>query len=56
MPKVFISYSWDDEEHKKWTRSFADKLLESGIDTYNRHLHFWVSHTTVPEAGTESSE
>ena len=34
MPKVFISYSWDDEEHKKWTRSFADKLLESGIDTY----------------------
>lgn len=34
MPKVFISYSWDDEEHKKWMRSFADKLLESGIDTY----------------------
>ncbi len=34
MPKVFISYSWDNEEHKKWTLSFADKLLENGIEAY----------------------
>lgn len=31
-PKVFISYSWDSEEHKKWVLDFATKLCESGID------------------------
>lgn len=30
-PKVFISYSWDDEEHKKWVLNFAKRLLSSGI-------------------------
>ena len=33
MPKVFISYSWEDDEHKCWVRFLADKLLENGIDT-----------------------
>lgn len=33
MPKVFISYSWDNEAHKNWAKSFADRLLEDGIDT-----------------------
>lgn len=32
MPKVFISYSWEDEEHKEWVRSLTDKLIENGID------------------------
>lgn len=31
-PKVFISYSWDSEEHKKWVLDFATKLCENGID------------------------
>ncbi len=31
-PKVFISYSWDDEEHKKWVSSFAQKLIENDIE------------------------
>lgn len=31
-PKVFISYSWEDENHRKWVKSLADKLLENGID------------------------
>lgn len=30
--KVFISYSWDDDEHKEWTKSLADALLEEGIE------------------------
>ena len=33
MPKVFISYSWEDEEHKEWVRNLANQLLSSGIDT-----------------------
>jgi hypothetical protein len=31
-PKVFISYSWDDETHKQWVLSLADRLCFDGID------------------------
>ncbi len=31
-PKVFISYSWEEDAHQKWVREFADKLLADGID------------------------
>jgi hypothetical protein len=31
-PKVFISYSWDSENHKKWVRDFAARLRGHGID------------------------
>lgn len=31
-PKVFISYSWDSEEHKEWVKAFADRLHDDGID------------------------
>ena len=29
---VFISYSWDDENHKNWVLELANKLVEDGID------------------------
>ena len=32
-PKIFISYSWDSEEHRKWVRSLSDKLEAEGIKT-----------------------
>lgn len=32
MPKVFISYSWEDEAHKQWVKSLTDRLIENGID------------------------
>lgn len=32
-PTVFISYSWDSEEHKQWVKILSDKLIENGIDT-----------------------
>lgn len=31
-PKVFISYSWDSEEHKKRVKRFATQLRENGVD------------------------
>lgn len=31
-PKVFISYSWDCEEHKDWVVYLMNKLRENGID------------------------
>ncbi|BDU34166.1 hypothetical protein TUMSATVNIG1_47750 [Vibrio nigripulchritudo] len=26
--KIFISYSWDNEEHKNWTKQLSDRLEE----------------------------
>jgi hypothetical protein len=31
-PKTFISYSWDDEDHKQWTKAFAARLRADGVD------------------------
>lgn len=40
VPTVFISYSWDDLDHKKWAKQLADDLRSkhnicSLIDQYN---------------------
>ena len=32
-PTVFISYSWDSEEHKKWVSDLSKKLSLYGIKT-----------------------
>lgn len=32
IPKVFISYSHDSQEHKKWVLNFATRLRNTGID------------------------
>ena len=32
IPVVFISYSHDSKEHKRWVAEFASKLMENGID------------------------
>lgn len=31
-PAVFISYSWDSEDHKVWVKNLADRLCADGID------------------------
>lgn len=31
-PKVFISYSHDSPEHKKWVATFSSRLMENGIN------------------------
>ena len=31
-PVVFISYSWDGDEHQDWVRLFAERLVSVGID------------------------
>lgn len=32
--QVFITYSWDSEEHKNWVRNLADFLIAKGIMVY----------------------
>jgi len=31
-PKVFVSYSWEDESHQSWVRSLATRLKQDGVD------------------------
>lgn len=31
-PKVFISYSWDGDEHQAWVKNLADRLFDKGVD------------------------
>ncbi len=31
-PKVFISYSWDNDQHKAWTKALAARLRDNGVD------------------------
>lgn len=31
-PRVFISYSWDDQAHIDWVRGLAERLRENGVD------------------------
>jgi hypothetical protein len=31
-PKAFISYSWDDETHRKWVKALAARLRNDGVD------------------------
>jgi hypothetical protein len=32
IPKAFISYRWESEEHRAWVRGFATELRAAGID------------------------
>lgn len=33
MPRAFLSYSWEDDEHRAWVREFATRLRADGIET-----------------------
>jgi TIR domain len=33
-PRVFVSYSWDTEQHKNWVLAFVKRLREKGIDAF----------------------
>lgn len=32
VPTAFISYSWDDDDHKEWVRALAARLREGGVN------------------------
>ena len=32
IPTAFITYSWDDEEHKAWVKGFAERLRVDGVN------------------------
>ena len=58
IPKVFISYSWDSEEHKKWVRNLAERLVANGVEvTLDQwHLTPGQSLTQFMEAAIAESD
>jgi hypothetical protein len=43
---VFISYSWDDEDHKQWVAGFAERLRDDGIDAIVDETHLTLGGRT----------
>ncbi len=48
MTKAFISYSWDNDEHKNWVRDLASRLRGDGIDVTLDQWHL-VPGDQLPE-------
>ncbi len=38
-PKAFISYSWDDDQHKEWVAELATDLRNDGVETILDQWH-----------------
>ncbi len=38
-PRAFVSYSWDDDSHKKWVADLATDLRSDGVDTILDQWH-----------------
>lgn len=57
-PKVFISYSWDDEDHQQWVLNLANRLRSHGIDIIldKYHLKAGKSITHFVENGIRVAE
>jgi hypothetical protein len=52
-PRVFISYSWDSDEHKRWVEDLAAALLRDGV---RARLDKWHYQKTQTVAGFMTSE
>lgn len=38
-PKIFVSYSWDNDEHKKWVLDLSENLRKNGVDIILDQYH-----------------
>jgi hypothetical protein len=50
-PSAFISYSWDNEDHKTWVRELSERLVINGVQVF---LDQW--HVKLGESLTEFME
>lgn len=57
-PTVFISYSWDSEEHKVWVKNLSEKLSLHGIKTIldQNDLEFGDQMTKFMEQSIKESD
>ena len=56
VPQVFISYSWESSDHRKWVLEFASQLQENGISVIldQWHLPHGGDRTMFMERATAS--
>jgi len=47
-PKVFVSYSWDDDTHKEWVAQLATRLRGDGVDVSLDQWHL-IPGDQLPE-------
>lgn len=47
-PRIFVSYSYDDDNHRDWVRNLAERLRDDGVDARLDQWHLRQS-TTIPE-------
>jgi hypothetical protein len=53
VPRAFISYAWEDRQHKQWIREIAVKLRLDGVELL---LDQWELHdvNSLPYCGREN--
>lgn len=47
IPKVFISYSWDSDEHRKWVRELAEELSKYDMEVILDQTHLYGGDETT---------
>lgn len=56
-PTIFISYSWDDDEHKAWVRKLVDSLTISGFNVlFDQYLRKGIDLPLFMLHGIEKSD
>ncbi|EJG0989859.1 toll/interleukin-1 receptor domain-containing protein [Vibrio parahaemolyticus] len=55
-PKVFLSYSWDTEEHKTWVRELAERLIANGVDAKLDQWHVLPGQSLTQFMEKEANE
>lgn len=57
-PKVFISYSWESNEHKDWVRLLSERLIQNGVNVRldQWHISLGQSLTQFMETEVQTSD
>ncbi len=57
-PRVFISYSWDSEEHRLWVKNLASRLRSNGVNVIldEWHLELGADRTLFMERAIAESD
>lgn len=48
MPSAFVSYSWDNDDHRKWVLDLATRLRKDGVETILDQWHL-IPGDQLPE-------
>lgn len=52
-PKVFVSYSWESDDHKEWVRALAERLTQNGVNVRLDQWHLVLGQSLTQFMETE---